>query len=83
MVLGQAYLGHLLERYDGFVPLASAAYNAGPGNVSKWLDTMGDPRKDPYSWVDWVERIPFYETRNYVQRIWENYTAYKYLLNSR
>ena len=81
MVLGQAYLAGLLERYDGFVPLAAAGYNAGPGNVTKWLDAMGDPRKDPYTWVDWVERIPFYETRNYVQRVWENYMAYKYLLN--
>lgn len=80
MTLGQAFLGRMLGRYDNFVPLAAAAYNAGPGNVDKWLREMGDPRKDPYSWVDWVERIPFYETRNYVQRVWEAYTAYQYLL---
>jgi soluble lytic murein transglycosylase len=79
MMLGQAYLGKMLNSYDGFVPLAAAAYNGGPGNVNKWLNAMGDPRKDPFSWVDWVERIPFYETRNYVQRIWESYTAYQYL----
>lgn len=83
MTLGQVYLGRLLQKYSGFVPLAAAAYNAGPGNVDKWLVSMGDPRNDPYSWVDWVERIPFYETRNYVQRVWENYTTYKYLRSVR
>lgn len=81
--LGQAYLTKMLARYDGFVPLAAAAYNGGPGNVDKWLNVMGDPRKDPYSWVDWVERIPFYETRNYVQRVWESYAAYQYLFSAR
>jgi soluble lytic murein transglycosylase len=83
MILGQAYLTKMLARYDGFVPLAAASYNGGPGNVDKWLQLMGDPRKDPYSWVDWVERIPFYETRNYVQRVWESYAVYQYLLSAR
>lgn len=77
--LGQGYISKLLTRYDGYLPLAIAAYNAGPGNVDKWLNTMGDPRADARNWVDWVERIPFYETRNYVQRVWESYQLYKYL----
>jgi soluble lytic murein transglycosylase len=76
MTLGQAYLGSLLARYNNFVPLAAAAYNAGPHNVDNWLSTMGDPRADPRTWVDWSERIPFYETRNYVQRVWESYQIY-------
>jgi soluble lytic murein transglycosylase len=77
MQLGQAYLEKMLRRYDYFVPLAAAAYNAGPRNVDKWLVTNGDPRANPESWVDWAERIPFYETRNYVQRVWESYSFYK------
>jgi soluble lytic murein transglycosylase len=83
MILGQAFLTKMLARYDGFVPLAAASYNGGSGNVDKWLQEMGDPRKDPYSWVDWVERIPFYETRNYVQRVWESYAVYQYLMSAR
>lgn len=77
MRLGQAYLLKLIERYDGFIPMAAAAYNAGPGNVDKWVAQMGDPRTDQAEWIDWVERIPFYETRNYVQRVWEAYSLYK------
>lgn len=83
MVLGQAYLERMMARYDDVVPLAASAYNAGPGNTDKWIAAMGDPRADKYSWADWVERIPFYETRNYVQRVWENYSLYREILQRR
>jgi soluble lytic murein transglycosylase len=66
--------GHL-DRYDGSWVLAIASYNAGPGNVRKWLAAYGDPRSsDP---IDWIEQIPFGETRNYVQRVLENTEVYR------
>lgn len=78
--LGQFYLYDLQQRYNGFAPLAIAAYNAGPGNVAKFLDSNGDPRAPGADWTDWVERIPFHETRNYVQRVWEAYVVYGFIL---
>jgi soluble lytic murein transglycosylase len=78
--LGQAYLHQMLERFDGSLPLAVAAYNAGPSNVDKWLVSVGDPRVGrgiaQNDWVNWIEQIPFPETRNYVQRVWEAYAVY-------
>ncbi|HVW72757.1 MAG TPA: transglycosylase SLT domain-containing protein [Rhizomicrobium sp.] len=68
------YHGHM-DRYGGSWVLAIASYNAGPGNVRKWLATNGDPRvTDP---IDWIEQIPFGETRNYVQRVLENTEVYR------
>jgi soluble lytic murein transglycosylase len=75
--LGSAYLSQLLDRYDGSLPLVLASYNAGSGRVAQWIALNGDPRKDHVDWVDWVELIPFNETRNYVQRVMEGYEIYK------
>ena len=78
--LGQAYLHQMLVRFDGSLPLAVAAYNAGPSNVDKWLISIGDPRVGRgvalNDWVNWIEQIPFPETRNYVARVWEAYAVY-------
>mgnify|MGYP001598694903 FL=1 len=75
MQLGMTeWRGHL-DRYGGSWVLATASYNAGPGNVRKWLAVYGDPRvSDP---IDWIEQIPFGETRNYVQRVLENTEVYR------
>src|SRR5262249_34357147 len=67
--LGCDYLDGLLNQFDGYYPMAIAAYNAGPGNVNKWLKANGDPRHGEIDLIDWIELIPFYETRNYVQRV--------------
>ena len=77
VLLGSTYLKRMIARYDGAYPMAIAAYNAGPGRVDKWLKTIGDPRKGDISWVDWMESIPIYETRNYVQRVLEGVYVYR------
>ena len=81
--LGQAHLGELMEDWRGSHILAFASYNAGGGNVSKWIKAYGDPRSPGVDAVDWVERIPFSETRNYVQRVMENLNVYRQRLNKR
>jgi peptidoglycan lytic transglycosylase len=75
--LGAAELGGLIEDYRGSYVLTFAAYNAGRGSVKKWVDRYGDPRDLKVDAVDWVELIPFSETRNYVQRIMENLQVYR------
>jgi soluble lytic murein transglycosylase len=77
MQLGNGYFGRMLNYYGGSYPLAVAAYNAGPGNVNKWLARNGDPRRTGQNWVEWVEKIPIFETRNYVQRVLENAVVYQ------
>jgi soluble lytic murein transglycosylase len=76
--LGTDFLGSLVTRYGGLYPLAAAAYNAGPGNLNKWLARHGDPRDGKVDLVDWIESIPFEETRNYVQRVLENLAVYRH-----
>jgi soluble lytic murein transglycosylase len=76
IMLGSAYFAGLLDRYGGSAPLAVAAYNAGPGNVNKWLAANGDPRRPSVDMVRWIEDIPIFETRNYVQRVLENAVVY-------
>ncbi len=77
MQLGAAELGDVITGYRGSYILAFAGYNAGRGRVREWLERYGDPRDPNVDPVDWVERIPFSETRNYVQRILENIQVYR------
>ena len=79
MQLGNAYFARMMDYYGGAYPLAIAAYNAGPGNVNKWLRANGDPRSGGIDYVTWIERIPIYETKNYVQRVIENAAVYEQL----
>jgi soluble lytic murein transglycosylase len=79
IILGSEYLKRLIEKFDGSYVLALAAYNAGPLNVKRWMKNAGDPRKSEVDVIDWIERIPFLETRNYVQRVLENVTVYRRL----
>jgi soluble lytic murein transglycosylase len=75
--LGAAHLGILLGEHRGSYILTFAAYNAGGGRVREWINAYGDPRKRNVDPIDWVERIPFTETRNYVQRVMENFVVYR------
>jgi soluble lytic murein transglycosylase len=80
LAVGRAYLDDLLDRFAGSYILSIAAYNAGPGRVREWMDTFGDPRTKSIDAVDWIEAIPFSETRNYVQRVLENLQVYRFRL---
>ncbi len=75
--LGTSYLRALMDQYDNAVPLAVAAYNAGPRRVAEWIEANGDPRGGTVDPIDWIELIPFSETRNYVQRVIENQVIYR------
>ncbi len=82
IALGTSYIEELLERYDNSYILATAAYNAGPSRVDKWIKIYGDPRNKDIDKIDWIEMIPIYETRNYVQRILENLYVYRQRLKN-
>jgi len=76
--LGAHYLGEQIDTFGGSYILTFIAYNAGPRRVPDWINRYGDPRGQSIDdVVDWIERIPFVETRNYVQRVMENYQVYK------
>ena len=75
--MGAAELGDVLETYRGSYILSFVAYNAGRGRVKQWIERYGDPRDAGVDPIDWVERIPFSETRNYVQRVLENMQVYR------
>jgi soluble lytic murein transglycosylase len=77
MRLGTTYLQEMLDRFGNSLPLAVAAYNAGPHRVDEWLPENGDPRVGPIDMLDWIELIPLNETRNYVQRVLENVVIYR------
>ncbi|WCT74882.1 transglycosylase SLT domain-containing protein [Sphingomonas naphthae] len=76
VMLGSAFFDRMLNYYNGSYVLAVASYNAGPGNVNKFIRANGDPRMPGVDVVDWIEAIPFTETRGYVQRVLENAVVY-------
>ena len=75
--IGAAHLGDLVAEFNGSYIMTFAAYNAGRGRVREWVEAYGDPRDPRVDPIDWVERIPFTETRNYVQRVMENVQVYR------
>ncbi len=77
MILGQSYMAGLIKDYGGYLPMAIASYNAGPSRVRQWVAQNGDPRAKDVDAIDWIELIPFTETRNYVQRVLENIQVYR------
>jgi soluble lytic murein transglycosylase len=76
IMLGSSYFAQLMDQWGGYAPLAIASYNAGTGNVRKWVAANGDPRMPGVDIVRWIEDIPFLETRGYVQRVLENAVVY-------
>jgi soluble lytic murein transglycosylase len=79
IMLGSRYFETLLSYWGGSAPLAVASYNAGAGNVRKWITQFGDPRLPGVDMIAWIENIPFTETKGYVQRVLENAVVYETL----
>ena len=82
MRLGSSYLGQLVRTFAGSYPMAIAGYNAGPGRPAQWVEFCGDPRSPSADPVDFIECIPFSETRNYVMRVLEGTQVYRAKLNN-
>ena len=81
--LGSYYIASLILQYDGSYPFATAAYNAGPNRVKYWNKINKNPQKKQIDYINWIELIKFRETRNYVQRVLENYNVYRYILEKK
>ncbi len=81
--LGSHYIAGLILEYDGSYPFAIAAYNAGPKRVKYWKKINKNPQKKQIDYINWIELIKFRETRNYVQRVLENYNVYRYILEKK
>jgi soluble lytic murein transglycosylase len=81
MKLGSSFLGRLVDQFSGSYVMAVAAYNAGPGRPTQWATYCGDPRTGSVDPIDFIECIPFSETRNYVQRVLEGMVVYRAKLN--
>ncbi len=81
--LGSKYLTQMVNRFKGSYAMAAAGYNAGPSRVDRWVKEFGDPRRGEIDLIDWIELIPIYETRNYVQRVLEGVYVYRGQLKSK
>ena len=79
--LGTTYLAELIEEFGPNLPLVAGGYNAGPGRSHRWMKRYGDPRSSKVDVVDWIEHVPFRETRNYIMRVTESYVVYKQRLS--
>lgn len=80
--LGQKYLSQLMQKYDQCLPAVLAAYNAGPHNANDWIQALGHPCKT-VDMTEWIEGVPFYETRHYIKAVLANYRIYKLLMNKK
>lgn len=83
ITIASTYLFYLLEQFDDSIVLALASYNAGPTRTLKWIKLYGNPSEDNIDPVDWIEKIPFNETRNYIQRVIENLLVYRKVVEDR
>ena len=76
-MMASAYLGDRMDEFQGSYVLTIAGYNAGPGRARQWVKEFGDPRTQKIDPVDWINRIPFEETREYVQKVLSNMQIYR------